>query len=76
MGRYYKVVGFKAYDPDAYQAKKFIGRKCEMMSQNSRNEDGSYRGQFGFRDEFKIYAFDGLMLEPWPETPKDEEDIL
>jgi hypothetical protein len=79
-GKFYKVVGLKEYDPDFYQAKKFIGRKCEMMGALggavSKNYDGSYRGNFDFRDEFKVHTFEGLMIEPWPEAREDEEDIL
>lgn len=76
---FYKAVGIKNYDPKAQQANKFIGRKCEPMGGIegvTKNPDGSYNGQFGFRDEYKIYTFEGLILEPWPKTPKDEEDIL
>jgi len=73
---FYKVVGLKTYDPHHANLSKFIGRKCQLMSDTKINADGSRSGQLGFPDEYKIYIFEGVMLAVWPETPKDEEDIL
>ena len=74
--KFYKVVGLKTYDPEFPNLNKFIGRKCQMMQDIKMNPDGSRSGQLGFPDEYKIYKFKGVVLAVWPETPRDEEDIL
>jgi len=47
---FYKVVGLKTYDPHHANLSKFIGRKCQLMSDTKINADGSRSGQLGFPD--------------------------